>query len=172
MTDRTGTTTYGYNTITVPPTLGAGRLATVTGPLPNSTVAYNYDQLGRMTNRSINAVAQTVTLDSLGRPTIITNALGTFAPPRAATMPLALSAASTSQQPRAEEFDPSGQRAELGASRQQTGTASLKGDTTPNSMTSGPDGEIPSSAFGPPKRIRTATADGKAAGMEMTLKSR
>jgi RHS repeat-associated protein len=78
MTDGIGTTTYGYNTITVPPALGAGRLASVTGPLPNSTLSYNYDQLGRTTNRAINGVAQAVTIDTLGRPTIITNALGTF----------------------------------------------------------------------------------------------
>jgi RHS repeat-associated protein len=78
MADGIGTTTYGYNTITVPPMLGAGRLAAITGPLPNSTVSYNYDQLGRMTNRSINGVAETVTIDSLSRPLIITNALGTF----------------------------------------------------------------------------------------------
>jgi RHS repeat-associated protein len=78
MTDGIGTTTYGYNTITVPPALGAGGLSTVTAPLPNSIVSYNYDQLGRITNRAINGVAQTVTIDTLGRPTIITNALGTF----------------------------------------------------------------------------------------------
>jgi hypothetical protein len=45
MTDGIGTTTYAYNTITVPPALSAGRLPTVTGTLPNSTVSYNYDQL-------------------------------------------------------------------------------------------------------------------------------
>jgi RHS repeat-associated protein len=76
MTDGIGTTAYGYNPVNGQ--LGSGRLASVTNPLPNSVVTYNYDALGRTTNRAINGVAQTVALDGLGRVTIITNALGTF----------------------------------------------------------------------------------------------
>ena len=58
--------------------LGAGQLASVDGPLTNDTIAYNYDALGRVTNRAINAVAQRVTYDALGRVTVLTNALGSF----------------------------------------------------------------------------------------------
>src|SRR5437867_9803908 len=43
MTDGIGTTTYGYNPVTVPPLLGAGLLATVDGPLDNDTITYFYD---------------------------------------------------------------------------------------------------------------------------------
>ncbi len=78
MTDGIGTTTFGYNTVTVPPALGAGRLASVDGPLSNDTVTYQYDELGRVTNRAINSVAQKLTFDPLGRVTNLTNALGSF----------------------------------------------------------------------------------------------
>jgi RHS repeat-associated protein len=39
---------------------------------------YNYDALGRSTNRAINGVAQQLTFDALGRVTQVTNALGIF----------------------------------------------------------------------------------------------
>lgn len=78
MSDGTGVTTYSYNPITGSPTLGAGRLASVDGPLSNDTISYFYDELGRITNRAIDNVAEVATLDALGRPTIITNALGRF----------------------------------------------------------------------------------------------
>jgi RHS repeat-associated protein len=78
MTDGTGVTTYNYNPITTSPMLGAGRLASVDGPLSNDTISFFYDELGRITNRAINNVAEAATLDTLGRPTIITNALGRF----------------------------------------------------------------------------------------------
>ncbi len=80
MVDGTGTTTYGYNPIAVPPALGAGRLASIDGPLINDTIAFGYDQLGRVTNRSINGAANSATwiFDSLGRVSAATNKLGTF----------------------------------------------------------------------------------------------
>jgi RHS repeat-associated protein len=78
MQDGVGTTTYSYNPVNPTPALGAGQLASVNGPLPNSLVTYQYDQLGRITNRAINGVAQTITFDVLGRPTLVTNALGAF----------------------------------------------------------------------------------------------
>jgi YD repeat-containing protein len=78
MSDGIGTTTYGYNPISATPTLGAGQLASVTNPWPNSVVTYNYDALGRATNRAINGVAQTVAFDNLGRVTLVTNVLGSF----------------------------------------------------------------------------------------------
>jgi YD repeat-containing protein len=81
MVDGTGTTSYGYHAVTTPPVLGAGGLASVDGPLPNDTITYGYDELGRVTTRAINGAANTVTwaLDSLGRVTSEQNVLGTFA---------------------------------------------------------------------------------------------
>jgi RHS repeat-associated protein len=80
MTDASGPTGFYYNAITVPPTLGAGRLATVDGPLANDTITYSYDQLGRVTTRAINGTAnsETWTFDSLGRISTDVNKLGTF----------------------------------------------------------------------------------------------
>jgi RHS repeat-associated protein len=78
MQDGIGTTAYAYNPVTTTPALGAGRLASVSGPLPNSMVTYQYDQLGRVANRSINGVPQVTTFDSLGRVAAVTNALGAF----------------------------------------------------------------------------------------------
>lgn len=80
MTDGLGTTTYTYNSIPTTPTLGAGRLASVAGPLANATISYTYDELGRVLTRSINGSANlsTVTYDALGRVTGVVNPLGTF----------------------------------------------------------------------------------------------
>jgi RHS repeat-associated protein len=80
MVDGTGTTAYSYNPITVPPALGAGQLASVTNPasLGNSVITYQYDALGRVTNRAIDGVAMTMTFDALGRVTNTTNVLGSF----------------------------------------------------------------------------------------------
>jgi RHS repeat-associated protein len=79
MTDGTGTTRYSYNPITGTPTLGAGALASVDGPLPNDTIAYGYDELGRPVHRAINGVDSAATFDAAGRLTGVTNALGAFA---------------------------------------------------------------------------------------------
>ena len=57
MTDGTGTTSYAYNSVPTSPTLGAGRLASIDGPLANDTLAYTYDQLGRTLTRTINGSA-------------------------------------------------------------------------------------------------------------------
>jgi RHS repeat-associated protein len=80
MADGTGLTTYAYNPIPSPPALGAGRLASIDGPLGNDTITYGYDELGRVTNRSINGAANaaSVQYDSLGRVQNVTNPLGTF----------------------------------------------------------------------------------------------
>lgn len=78
MVDGIGTTTYAYNAVTTTPTLGAGRLASIDGPWSNDTIAYSYDELGRVNSRSVNSVAQTTDYDSLGRVTEIQNPLGTF----------------------------------------------------------------------------------------------
>jgi RHS repeat-associated protein len=60
--------------------LGAGQLATVDGPLTNDVIGYAYDELGRVTTRTINGLANSVTwsFDALGRLTGEANVLGTF----------------------------------------------------------------------------------------------
>jgi YD repeat-containing protein len=80
MVDGTGTTTYSYNPIAVPPALGAGQLASIDAPLANDTITFSYDQLGRVTNRSVNGTANSEawTFDSLGRVSTDVNKLGTF----------------------------------------------------------------------------------------------
>lgn len=78
MVDGTGTTQYDYIPITPIPTLGAGQPLSVDGPLPNDTIVYGYDELGRRVSTSINGVASTVTADAAGRVTSATNALGKF----------------------------------------------------------------------------------------------
>lgn len=80
MTDGPGTTPNEYNPITTIPTMGAGQLATVDGPLPNDTVVYGYDELGRRVSTSINDVPyiSTTTFDGAGRITNVTDKLGSF----------------------------------------------------------------------------------------------
>jgi RHS repeat-associated protein len=80
MVDGIGTTAYAYNPIAVPPALGAGRLASIDAPLATDTITFTYDQLGRVTNRSINGAAnsETWTFDSLGRVSTDANKLGAF----------------------------------------------------------------------------------------------
>ncbi|HZM01521.1 MAG TPA: RHS repeat-associated core domain-containing protein [Candidatus Saccharimonadales bacterium] len=78
MQDGIGLTVYTYNPISPTPVLGAGRLASISGPFSNSTVTYQYDQLGRVVSRAINGAAQATTYDVLGRPIIVTNSLGSF----------------------------------------------------------------------------------------------
>jgi RHS repeat-associated protein len=80
-----GTISYAYNPyITNPfgtPTTGGGMLASVSNNvIPNSTITYQYDSLGRTTNRSINGSANSVswTFDAMSRVTSEANALGTF----------------------------------------------------------------------------------------------
>jgi len=78
--DGGGTTTFSYHPISSTPDVGAGRLASVDGPLANDTVTYEYDELGRMVERSINGSANeaSVIYDAAGRITDITNVLGNF----------------------------------------------------------------------------------------------
>ena len=86
MTDGIGTTSYTYNPIPATPTLGSGLLSSVAGPLPNSTISYSYDELGRVVNEAhsgtVNGSPTTVNsisaYDALGRVTSATNPLGTF----------------------------------------------------------------------------------------------
>ena len=78
MTDGTGTTSYAYNPITATPALGAGRLASIDGPLTNDTITYQYEELGRVINQAINGIGRGVIYDALGRVTNATNPLGSF----------------------------------------------------------------------------------------------
>src|SRR5207248_10062955 len=69
MTDGTGVTDYGYYPVASPPAVGADQLQSINGPLLNDTVGYSYDELGHITNRSVNGASNAVswTFDSLGR---------------------------------------------------------------------------------------------------------
>ena len=78
MTDGIGTTTYNYVPVTAPAVLGAGRLASVDGPLTNDTVTYVYDELGRSVETSINGIASARVFDAAGRIAGVSNALGAF----------------------------------------------------------------------------------------------
>jgi RHS repeat-associated protein len=78
MKDGMGTTTYSYVPINSAPAVGAGNLASVDGPLPNDTITYAYDELGRRVQTAINGVAASRTFDPLGRVIGETNALGSF----------------------------------------------------------------------------------------------
>jgi RHS repeat-associated protein len=77
MVDGIGTTTY---TCKAPSANGAGQVATIDDPLANDTIAYTYDELGRVTQRTINGSANQVdwTFDALGRVTSEENLLGEF----------------------------------------------------------------------------------------------
>lgn len=77
MVDGIGTTNYAYYPI-APGTLGAGRLASVDGPLANDTLTYVYDELSRRTSYAINGVGETRSFDPLGRLLSAVNPLGTF----------------------------------------------------------------------------------------------
>jgi RHS repeat-associated protein len=78
MSDGLGTTRYAYHPILPVPTPGAGQLASEDGPLPNDTITYDYDELGRVIRRSIGGVASTNTFDAAGRITGKSNVLGAF----------------------------------------------------------------------------------------------
>lgn len=77
MTDGLGLTTYTYHPIAAG-TLGAGGLASVDGPWANDVISYGYDELGRISQRSLSGVNESVEFDSLGRPHKLTNQLGGF----------------------------------------------------------------------------------------------
>lgn len=77
MVDGIGTTSYTYKATGQ---LGAGQVATVDGPFANDVIAFTYDQLGRVTNRTIDGAANSMNraFDALGRVTSEQNVLGTF----------------------------------------------------------------------------------------------
>lgn len=80
-----GITSYTYNNyITNPagtPVTGGGALQLIhNNVIPNSDITFQYDALGRVTNRDINSTANASswTFDAISRVTSETNALGTF----------------------------------------------------------------------------------------------
>jgi RHS repeat-associated protein len=76
MTDGIGTTQYGYIPIG---SLGALQLQQDTGPLSNSAITYDYDELGRLASRTIgNAGAETFGYDAISRLTSHGGDLGQF----------------------------------------------------------------------------------------------
>jgi RHS repeat-associated protein len=75
MTDGSGTTQYAYQAVGSP---GALRLSQEDGPYHNDTIGYQYDALGRVTARSVDASTETFTYDALGRTTSHASPLGTF----------------------------------------------------------------------------------------------
>lgn len=77
MMDGIGTTQYSYNAVFG--TIGADKLTSVDGPLPDDTLTYTYDALGRRTSYAINGIGQALEFDALGRMTQAANPLGTFA---------------------------------------------------------------------------------------------
>jgi hypothetical protein len=79
MTDGTGLTTYRYYNVAAGQ-LGAGQLSSVSNSFIGATglISYNYDALGRITNRAINNVSQQITFDTLDRVSVVTNVLGRF----------------------------------------------------------------------------------------------
>jgi RHS repeat-associated protein len=84
MTDGTGTTTYEYNPVSTPPSLGANFLHSVTSPVAGAagvtdTVSYTYDALNRPTGQSVDGMAESWGYDALSRTTSAKNALDTFA---------------------------------------------------------------------------------------------
>jgi len=78
--DGVGTTTYGYNPIATPPALGAGRVASVDGPIAGTTdqVTYGYDELSRAVNQTLNGATISQSYDVQGRIVGETNSLGSF----------------------------------------------------------------------------------------------
>lgn len=77
--DGTNVTAYAYHPISAAPFPGAGRLASIDGPLPNDTITFAYDEVGRIAGRAIDGVARFQTWDEAGRIEHLTNVLGAFA---------------------------------------------------------------------------------------------
>jgi RHS repeat-associated protein len=75
MQDGIGLTTYAYHPAG---TLGALQVSSLDGPWTNDTITYAHDTLGRVINRAINGVPQTMAYDEAGRTTNIVNVLGSF----------------------------------------------------------------------------------------------
>ena len=75
MTDGSGTTEYQYGPLGAP---GALELLKELGSDQNASIAYDYDALGRIINRSVDTSKETFSYDNLGRLAVHSGALGTF----------------------------------------------------------------------------------------------
>jgi RHS repeat-associated protein len=79
MIDGIGITTYKYNAVG---SLGANLLHSVSSPIAGAaghdTLIYTYDALNRVVGNKVNGVAQSTSLDALGRITSVSNPLDTF----------------------------------------------------------------------------------------------
>ena len=75
MSDGIGTTNYVYYSVGV---LGGNKLHQTSGPLPNSSITYGYDELGRIVSQDINGSSSSVHYDPLDRVDNTTNVLGSF----------------------------------------------------------------------------------------------
>lgn len=76
MTDGTGATSYSYVPVGK---LGALKRAGEVGPDgAAATIAYVYDELGRLSQRTVAGTAESFTYDTIGRISNDTNALGSF----------------------------------------------------------------------------------------------
>jgi YD repeat-containing protein len=78
MEDGAGLTTFDYHPITGTPSPNSGKLASVDGPLPNDTLTFTYDELGREAAWSMNGQRVQRSWDAAGRMTQLTNILGAF----------------------------------------------------------------------------------------------
>ncbi len=77
MLDGVGKTVYNYYPV-ISGAVGAGQIASVAGPLPDTTLTYIYDELGRNEGYAINGIGETRSFDSLGRLKTSVNPLGVF----------------------------------------------------------------------------------------------
>ncbi|WP_343995930.1 RHS repeat-associated core domain-containing protein, partial [Ideonella azotifigens] len=76
MSDGTGTTQYQYGAVG---SLGALQLTGEDGPYANDDIAYAYDELGRVKQRTVAGNAESIVFDALGRVSSGQNALGALA---------------------------------------------------------------------------------------------
>ena len=77
MVDGLGTNVYSYFVYSKGLS-GAGLLASVSNSFTRCVTSYAYDALNRATNRVIDGIAESVCYDSVGRVSIVTDALGSF----------------------------------------------------------------------------------------------
>jgi RHS repeat-associated protein len=73
--DGIGTNSFSYHPVGMS---GAGRLAVEDGPWEDDSIAYQYDELRRLTNRAINGVQESWAYDAMGRASSYANPLGVF----------------------------------------------------------------------------------------------